>query len=94
MTDWQFANPGWFWLMVLVPLPWLLERWRPRIGWPSFEGFGPRKRPGWVWLRPLPAALRGLAIAALAMALARPQTRRRQDADRREGGGDRRGAGP
>jgi Ca-activated chloride channel family protein len=74
MTDWQFAHPGWFWLMVLAPLPWLLERWRPRIGWPSFEGFGPRRRPGWAWLRWLPAALRGLAIAGLAVALARPQT--------------------
>ena len=70
----QFAHPGWFWLMILVPLPWLLERWRPRIGWPSFEGFAPRKRPGWVWLRWLPPLLRGLAIAALAVALARPQT--------------------
>jgi Ca-activated chloride channel family protein len=74
MTNWHFAHPGWFWLMVLVPLPWLLERWRPRIGWPSFEGFAARKRPGWVWLRWLPAALRGLAIAALAVALARPQS--------------------
>ncbi len=74
MTDWQFAHPGWFWLMVLMPLPWLLDRWRPKIGWPSFEGFGPRRRPGWAWLRWLPAALRGLAIAALAVALARPQT--------------------
>jgi Ca-activated chloride channel homolog len=74
MTNWQFANPGWFWLMVLVPLPWLLDRWRPRIGWPSFEGFSRRRRPGWAWLRWLPAALRGLAIAALAVALARPQS--------------------
>jgi Ca-activated chloride channel family protein len=74
MTDWQFAHPGWFWLMALVPLPWLLERWRPRIGWPSFEGFASRRRPGWVWLRWLPPALRGLAIAALAVALAQPQT--------------------
>jgi Ca-activated chloride channel family protein len=74
MTDWQFAHPGWFWLMALVPLPWLLERWRPRIGWPSFEGFASRRRPGWVWLRWLPPSLRGLAIAALAVALAQPQT--------------------
>jgi Ca-activated chloride channel family protein len=74
MTNWQFAHPGWFWLMALVPLPWLLERWRPRIGWPSIEGFAPRRRPGWVWLRWLPPTLRGLAIAGLAVALARPQT--------------------
>lgn len=70
----QFAHPGWFWLMVLVPLPWLLERRRPRMGWPSLEGFAPSKRPGWAWLRWLPSALQGLAIAGLAMALARPQT--------------------
>ncbi len=70
----QYAHPGWFWLMILVPLPWLLDRWRPRIGWPSFVGLAPRNRPGWVWLGWLPPALRGLAIAALAVALARPQT--------------------
>src|SRR5207253_10279202 len=52
---------------------WLLERMRPRIIWPGFEGF-PRGRFGWVWLRALPAAMRGLAIGALAVALARPQT--------------------
>ncbi len=74
MNNWQFAHPGWFWLMILVPLPLLLDRRRPRIGWPSFEGFGPRGRPGWTWLRGLPPLLRGLAIAALAVALARPRT--------------------
>ncbi len=60
--------------MVLMPLPWLLERSRPRIAWPGFEGFPPRRRLGWVWLRTVPAVFRGLAIAALAVALARPQT--------------------
>ena len=70
----QFAHPGWFWLVVLVPLPWLLEVRRPRIAWPSFEGFPRKRRPGWPWLRWLPSLLRGLAIAAIATALARPQT--------------------
>ncbi len=70
----QFAQPAWLWLMALVPLPWLLERPRPRIAWPGFEGFPRRGRPGWTWLRALPAWLRGLAIAGLAVALARPQT--------------------
>jgi Ca-activated chloride channel family protein len=75
MTDgMQFAHPAWLWLMVLVPLPWLLERSRPRITWPGFEGFPKRRRIGWVWLGGLPAVLRGLAIAGLAVALARPQT--------------------
>src|SRR5271166_3813687 len=70
----HFAQPGWLWLLVLMPLPWLLERGRPKIAWPGFDGF-PRRRPiGWVWLRALPALLRGLAIGGLAVALARPQT--------------------
>jgi Ca-activated chloride channel homolog len=70
----RFAQPGWFWLLILLPLPWLLERARPRIAWPSFDGFPPRGRIGWVWLRALPALLRGLAIGGLAFGLARPQT--------------------
>ncbi len=74
MTNVQFVHPWWFWLMVLVPIPWLLERSRPRITWPGFEGFPSGRRPGWSWLRALPAWLRGLAIAGLAVALARPQT--------------------
>src|SRR6516162_110649 len=73
MTDIHLAHPGWLWLMVLAPLPWLLERSRPRIAWPGFEGFPPQRRLGWVWLRTVPALCRGLAIAALAVALARPQ---------------------
>jgi Ca-activated chloride channel homolog len=74
VSDIQFVHPGWFWLLALIPIPWLLERSRPRITWPGFEGFPARRRPGWSWLRALPAWLRGLAIAGLAVALARPQT--------------------
>lgn len=74
MLPWHFANPGWFWLLILVPLPWLLERRRPRIAFPSFDGFPPSRRFGWVWLRALVPLLRGLALGALAVALARPQT--------------------
>jgi Ca-activated chloride channel family protein len=69
----HFAQPGWLWLFVLLPLPWLLERARPRIAWPSLDGFPHEKRIGWVWLRRLPALLCGWAIAALAVGLARPQ---------------------
>jgi Ca-activated chloride channel family protein len=74
MTNWQFAHPGWFWLLMLLPMPWLLERRRPRMPWPSFEGFAGRGRLNWAWLRWLPSALRGLAIAAIAVAMARPRT--------------------
>jgi Ca-activated chloride channel homolog len=70
----RFAHPGWLWLLVLVPLPGMLERARPKIAWPSFESFRPRHRVGWYWLRGLPALLRGLAIGSLAIALAQPQT--------------------
>ncbi len=70
----HFAQPGWLWLLLLIPLPWLLERRRPRIAWPGFDGFPARHPIGWTWLRALPALLRGLAIAGLAVALARPQT--------------------
>jgi len=70
----RFAQPGWLWLLVLLPLPSLLERTRSRIAWPSLGGFPPRHRFGWFWLRGLPPILRGLAIACLAVALARPQT--------------------
>ena len=70
----RFAQPGWLWLMILMPLPWLLDRARPRIAWPSLDGFPAKRRMGWVSLRRLPPLLGGLAICALAFALARPQT--------------------
>jgi Ca-activated chloride channel homolog len=68
------AQPGWLWLLALMPLPWLLERARPRIAWPDFDGFPRKHRIGWIWLQALPAVLRGLAIGCVAVALARPQT--------------------
>src|SRR5208337_1851924 len=72
----QFNHPGWFLLLVLVPVPLILERARPRILWPSFAELPPgqRRRSGRLLLRFLPAILRGLALGALALALARPQT--------------------
>jgi Ca-activated chloride channel homolog len=70
----RFANPGWLWFMILIPLPWWFERLRSRVTWPSLGTFPARRRIGWVWLRALPAVLRGLALGSLAVALARPQT--------------------
>jgi Ca-activated chloride channel homolog len=69
----HFAQPGWLWLVILIPLPWILERARPRIAWPSLDGFPPDRRISWIRLRRLPALLCGLAIATLAVALARPR---------------------
>jgi Ca-activated chloride channel family protein len=70
----HFASPGWLWLVMMAPLPLLLERRRARIAWPTLEGFPRRRSFGWLWLKLLPPLLRGLSIAALAVALARPQT--------------------
>jgi Ca-activated chloride channel family protein len=70
----RLANPGWLYLLILLPLPWLFERLRSRIPWPSFGAFPARRQTGWVLLRSLPAVLRGLALGSLAIALARPQT--------------------
>lgn len=70
----SFAHPGWLWLIVLAPLPWLFDWARPTLDWPTLEGF--RRRPwlSWTWLRALSPLVRGLAIAAIATALARPRT--------------------
>jgi Ca-activated chloride channel family protein len=71
----HFAHPAWLVLLMLVPVPLLLERARRRILWPSLASF-PADRRVSTWrrrLRFLPGLLRGLAIAALAVALARPR---------------------
>lgn len=72
----RFADPGWLVLLVLAALPWFWERRRERIAWPSLSGF---RKPGAGWsprilLRWLPTLARSLAIAALVIGLARPQS--------------------
>jgi Ca-activated chloride channel family protein len=76
MATTQLAHPAWLLLLLLVPVPFLLERARRKILWPSLATF-PADRGVSSWRRTLqflPALLRGLAIAALAVALARPRT--------------------
>lgn len=70
----RLADPLWLTLLVLVPLPWLLARSRPRVAWPSLDGFGPVGRRRARLKAALPAVLRGLAVACVVVALARPQT--------------------
>jgi Ca-activated chloride channel family protein len=72
----RFAYPGSLALLVFMLLPFLRERWRGRIAWPTLAGF---RRPDagfspWVLVHRLPALLRSLAIGALVVALARPQS--------------------
>ncbi|HEY2158003.1 MAG TPA: VWA domain-containing protein [Isosphaeraceae bacterium] len=70
----RWAEPAWLVLLILMPLPWLWERSRPRLAWPTLAPFAGAPR-GWAarlaWLPPL---LLSLAIAGMAVALARPQT--------------------
>jgi Ca-activated chloride channel homolog len=70
----KLAEPGWLILLALVPLPWLLARSRPRVAWPSLDGFGTTGRRLASWKAGLPFVLRGLAIACVVVALARPRT--------------------
>jgi Ca-activated chloride channel family protein len=72
----RLAEPGWLVLLGLVVLPWWFERRRPRVAWPTLDGFPPRpggrRAPRFRLI--VPALLRGLAVACVAVALARPQT--------------------
>lgn len=69
----RLAEPAWLGLMVLALVPWLWGRWRPRLAWPTLAGFeGDRAWPARL-LGATPGVVRGLAIASLAVAMARPQ---------------------
>jgi Ca-activated chloride channel family protein len=69
----RLAEPGWLVLLALAPLPWIWQRSRPRLAWPTLDGFKGAPRGPFVRLRHVPNLCRALAIAALAVALARPQ---------------------
>ncbi|HEU5115039.1 MAG TPA: VWA domain-containing protein, partial [Isosphaeraceae bacterium] len=70
----HLADPGWLWLLVVVPLPFWREARGNRLRWPTLEGFqqGPRGLGG--WMRFVPSTLQALALACLIVALARPRT--------------------
>ncbi len=61
-------------LLLLVPLPWFLTRTRSRIAWPTLGAFrvvGQESRRCW---STIPVGLRVVAIVAMVVAPARPQT--------------------
>lgn len=74
----EFANPDFFWLLLLLPLAigWYVLKRKERsasLTLPSIQGFA--QNPGIrAKLRPLLFVLRLLAMAAIITALARPQT--------------------
>jgi Ca-activated chloride channel family protein len=69
----RLAESAWLWLLILAILPWLWGLRRMRLGWPSLEGFGPRRLRFPSFWRAVPWLTRGAAIACLAVAIARPQ---------------------
>ncbi len=69
----RLAEPGWLFLLSIVPLLWLWEGSRPRLGWPTLAGFPRGRRAGLAWLSPLPRVLRSLAFGLMVVAVARPQ---------------------
>lgn len=79
MTEFTFRQPGWLWLMALVPMllalrAWGLSRRRRAIPYPpalALEGLGGRNR----FLPWISTSLAVAAIASMVLALARPATR-------------------
>jgi Ca-activated chloride channel family protein len=70
----RWAEPAWLFLLLFASLPFLRERARPRLRWPSLVGFREAPR-AWAGIgRHLRPLLRGGALASIAVALARPQT--------------------
>jgi Ca-activated chloride channel family protein len=72
----RLAEPYWLLLLLLLPIPWVAERARPRIRWPSFGLFPPRKwkAGGSGWRRHVSTAIRAAAVGCVVLAMARPQT--------------------
>lgn len=70
----RLAEPYWLVLLILIGLPWLRGRSRPRLAWPTLDGFKGTPK-GWAGpIRTLPGWLQTAAIACLVVALARPRT--------------------
>jgi len=71
----RFADPSWLLFLVFAGVPWYWSRRRPRVTWPTLDGFVRGRSGTWTtrlaWLHPW---VRGGAIACIVMGLARPQT--------------------
>ena len=70
----RLGEPAWLGLILLAFLPWAWGRRRLRISWPTLEGFGPGRSFRAGFFRAFPWVLKGVAIACLAVAMARPQS--------------------
>ena len=70
----HWAEPLWLLLLAATPLPFLARWGRGGVVWPSISGYFDGTRGIWARLDRLIPWLEALAITALALALARPQT--------------------
>lgn len=75
----EFASPGFFWLLLMIPLSIGWYIWRERklygvLGVSTVKGFSLPVKSRIPQLRHLGIVFRSLALAALIVALARPQT--------------------
>lgn len=75
----EFAHPGFFWLFILVPLIigwyiWKEQQLQGTLGMSSTRGFAVLPKSMLAHFRHYAIALRALALSALIVALARPQS--------------------
>ncbi|NRF40454.1 VWA domain-containing protein [Pedobacter sp. LMG 31643] len=75
----EFANPGFFWLLLLVPLMigwyiWRNKRLQGTMRISSVKSFMGAKKSGYGVLRHYSIALKSLALIAIIIGLARPQS--------------------
>jgi len=75
----EFANPVFLWLLIVIPLMigwyiWRNQRLQGTLRISSLKGFLGTKKHSYSWLRHSGIVLRSLALFALIIALARPQS--------------------
>jgi Ca-activated chloride channel family protein len=75
----EFAHPGFFWLLIIIPLMAAWYIWKQRqlqgnLSVPTLKGFAIGRKSNIARFRHAGIVLRSLAIAALVVALARPQS--------------------
>lgn len=75
----EFAHPGFFWLLIIIPLMaawyiWKQQQLQGNLNVPTLKGFALARKSNISRFRHVGIVLRSLALAALMVALARPQS--------------------
>src|ERR1700754_335625 len=75
----EFAHPGFFWLLIIIPLMVAWYIWKQRqlqgnLSVPTLKGFAIGRKSNIARFRPGGIVVRSLALAALIVAMARPQS--------------------